>query len=235
MIGWLFNLLGKLKKSEELENKVVQLEQENETIKAVNNISNLEELFNNKYPNVPVFYKKNVEGTEMKKDVRQFVNYHNNILPKFEGTDDEKALLALKWVIANIKYTPDKSTYKLNEYWQDSWETLVNKKGDCEDGAFLLYDILRNSGVPYWKLRLSTGYVWNNKKKVGHCYLTYYCEFTDCWVILDWCYSPTDLPVRSRAEYKNEKLYFETWFSFNELYSYVKDTKDLKKFEKSIQ
>jgi hypothetical protein len=94
----------------------------------------------------------------------------------------------------------------INEYWSYSYQTFIRGYGDCEDGAILMYDVLRKSGIPAWKLRVNVGYVNNpdgsfkyhpnGVRDGGHAWLTYYIESQfwkgkdkreDKWVVLDWC------------------------------------------------
>jgi hypothetical protein len=84
-----------------------------------------------------------------------------------------------------VTYVSDATQYGLKEYWAVSYETLERKKGDCDDGAILLYDILRNSGIPAWKLRVNAGYGVNpgTGKQVGHAYVTYYSIENDLLII----------------------------------------------------
>lgn len=182
-----------------------------------------EEYYNNKYPFTDITYTKKEKDTDYQIDVRLFLNPNNYLLPtpSVEGkSDDEKAFDCLTWVLNNIKYVADKTEYGYDEFWAHSYQTLGRKKGDCEDGAILLYDMIRACGVPVWKLRLSAGYVLVNKKQIGHCYLTYYCEETAKWVVLDWCYWPNTLAIKDRPDYKDESNYKKVWFSFNEKHSW---------------
>lgn len=160
------------------------------------------------------------------------------------------ALESLRWVVKNIRYTQlndsgeDTNTgfwsaHRLinilnedvtaveasvlnGENWSFSYQTLGRKNGDCEDGTILLYDILRNSGIPAWKLRVNAGFV---KGGVGHCWLSYYVESQfwqsrrdDKWVNLDWCYLPDkDTNVKDRLRRGDDKSYDPVVdFSFNE-------------------
>ena len=163
------------------------------------------------------------------------------------------AFEALRWVVKNITYTQLNDTgkatgtgywsfhrkiNKLNpdvteiekiildgENWSFSYQTLERKNGDCEDGAILLYDILRNSGIPAWKLRLNAGIMATGE---GHCWLSYYVESQfwqskrdDKWVILDWCSLPdTETKVEDRIRHKENKHYKLIDFSFNEDYAW---------------
>ena len=109
-------------------------------------------------------------------------------------------------------------------------ETLNLMTGDCEDGSILLANMLLIAGIPYWKIRLTAGLVDDGKGNAGgHAFLNYFYENPDdskCkWILLDWCYYPNELPIENRADYKDELYYKETWFSWNKIYSYAKDTR----------
>ena len=141
--------------------------------------NSLEEYYNDKYPKQNITYRRIDAGKELKIDVRQFLNKNNFMLPLVnDDSDDVKAINCLRWVISNIKYTPDRNQFGLPEYWSFGYQTINYKLGDCEDMAILLYDIMRANGIPAWKIRLNAGYVINptTKKKEGHAYITYFCE-----------------------------------------------------------
>ena len=189
----------------------------------INKHSELENTLNNKYPKSDITYRRTESDGLYHLDLRLFINQNDYKLPVIEGeSDDEKALNGLAWVIKNITYISDKTLYNLNEYWAMAYQTLKHKKGDCEDGAILLYNILLKSGIPYWKLRLSAGYVRVGNKKEGHCWLSYYCEAQDKWVILDWCYWPNLKLIEERENYKDETKYLDVWFSWNKKYCFTK-------------
>lgn len=184
----------------------------------------LEKYWNNKYPIKNIIYRRVDKLGEKTIDVRLFLNHHNYYLPTIEGkTDDEIALNSLKWVIDNIKYIADSNQYKNNEYWAFGYETLYSRQGDCEDGAILLYEILRDNKIPSWKIRLTAGYVINpiTNKKEGHAYLTYYCQEKNKWITLDWCYFPDLTKIKDRINYEENKIYSDVWFSFNEEYAWT--------------
>ena len=165
------------------------------------------------------------------------------------------ALNGLRWVIDNIRYTRlnddgldedfglwsyhrmryalEQSVKKIEarvlaqENWSFSYQTLERKNGDCEDGAILLYDILRKSGIPAWKLRLNAGFMNDGG---GHCWLSYYVESQfwkskrdDKWVILDWCddtKANRETKVEDRPRYSDLKKYAAIDFSWNEDYTW---------------
>jgi len=235
MSNWLYNLIYGVK-DKEIQNLKEQIKLLFDEIENKSKQEIKEEYYNNKYPQVNLTYKRIETDGIYQIDLRNFINPNDFSIPLVSGiTDDEIALKGLKWVMNNIKYKMDSSneTYKTSEYWAYPYQTLIHKAGDCEDGAILLYNILLKSGIPYWKLRLTAGFVKNptTNKKEGHCYLTYYCQEEDKWVILDWCWFPNTLEIKERKEYKEEENYLDVWFSWNMKYCFTeglnKDAKHL--------
>lgn len=200
----------------------------------------LEEKFNSKYPQVDELYSGRVLPPDNKKvsvDVRDFYTPNDSLLQTIvknlalEGkTDDVKALACLQWVIKNLTYVPDSVEYKLNEFWAFPFEILIDMKDDCDGGMVLLMNLMLIAGIPYWKIRGTGGNVIdpNTNGLTGHAYVTYYCESTDKWVVMDWCFYPNHLPVAERKDYKDELNYKDIWFSFNQKFSFAKDVRDLK-------
>jgi len=139
-----------------------------------------EKYYNNKYPKKNIAYKRTDRNGTIRIDVRQFLNHHNYKLMEIVGADDDEiAYESLMYVMDNIKYTPDKSQYGMNEYWCFNYETLNSKKGDCEDGAILLYSLMRKNGIPAWKIRLNAGLVGtgtNSFKKVEDIDILWYSQ-----------------------------------------------------------
>lgn len=188
--------------------------------------SSKEDYYNNKYPKQDILYKgRVVPGTSdnVEIDIRDFFTPFDSEVKKVVvsivggGADDDKALKCLLWVIDNVKYVGDK-TRGHREFWQFGFETLHYKTGDCEDGAILLANMLLVAGIPYWKIRLSMGLTKNGV----HVYLTYYCESSDKWIVLDWCYLVNKKKVKERKDYKDEGNYLKVGFSWNLKYSFAK-------------
>jgi len=154
-------------------------------------------------------------------DPRLFWERWDSSIPSFSGeANDAKAMTCLRWVINNIAYTPDVTQFKHIEEWLHAHETFFLRKGDCEDGAILMGNIMLKSGIPYWRIRLNAGDV----KGGGHCWVTYLRESDNVWYILDWCYYPNDslrwLP------WKAAENYFNIWFSFNRDFIFAQDALD---------
>lgn len=82
-------------------------------------------------------------------DVRKFFTYTQGldvIIEKCKG----EPLALLEWVQTHI--TPQIDT---GEYWRFPYETLAVGKGDCEDGAILLANLLLQAGYSSYKVVLA--------------------------------------------------------------------------------
>ena len=178
-----------------------------------------ETLWNNKYPKQDITYRRKEYDGWYNIDVRNYFQPYDSSIPIVSGTtNDEKALNALNWVKKNITYTSDTTEYGEDEFWAYAYQTLKRKKGDCEDGAILLSNIMLKSGIPYWRIRLNAGDV----KGGGHAYVTYCRETDNEFVVLDWCYWYKDTLIKDRKLHKDEQDYYGIWFSWNLMYSFGK-------------
>jgi hypothetical protein len=139
-------------------------------------------------------------------------------MPSVTGSNDEIAKKSLQHVIDKTKYTSDTSQFKDDETWLFAFETSNLKKGDCEDGAIYLANILLSNGVPYWRIRLNAGDVQGG----GHCWVTYLRESDNKWIVLDWCYWP-DESIEMNLLWDAAEKYFDIWFSFNQRYIYLNE------------
>lgn len=185
----------------------------------------METFWNNRYPKINRNYSRQESDGSYSIDVRNFFQPYDFNIPTVSGaTFDEKALNALKYVISNIKYTSDKTSYGFDEYWAYPYQTLKRKVGDCEDGAILMANIMLRSGIPYWRIRLNAGSVNGG----GHAYVTYCRETDNQFVVLDWCYWKNTLPIKDRKlhsqeqNYDNEAQNYYIWFSWNLKYVFGK-------------
>jgi predicted transglutaminase-like cysteine proteinase len=232
-IGNLENQLEKLKKdlSYQLDLDIAnstKIKNLYDLLSKANQENALEIELTTKIPKVDRFYSRNETDGEYQIDVRNFFQTTDSKIPTVSGAgNDEKALNALKYVRAQIKYTSDNSenTYKTSEYWAYSYQTLKHKEGDCEDGAILIANIMVKSGIPYYRVRVCAG----NVNGGGHAYCVYCRETDNEWVVMDWCYWPNNLPVAKRPTHKQERNYFDkeknyyVWFSWDKKYTYAKE------------
>ena len=163
-------------------------------------------------------------------DVRQFIQVPNFILERIvkdEGiwslsSHEAKALACLRFVRKNVKYTSDKTLFGLNEFWSFPGETLALGRGDCEDMSILVASLMRNAGVPAYRIKVAAGWVVAGKNAPlgGHAYPLFLRQ-DEKWVTLDPCYYPNDLPVKQRTPVKNDSNYKDVWFTFNDEYSWA--------------
>lgn len=148
------------------------------------------------------------------------------------ASNDNTMVNILRWVKDNIKYTSDKALWDVNEKWQTPLETYNSGKGDCEDGAILMYHMARTCGIPASRLKIWCG----GTPLGGHACLMYKPDvFPLNWVMLDWCYYYNNKGVGYRDlfyihkqdvyQYRKKnnewtyavpKQYLDMWFAFNE-------------------
>lgn len=79
-------------------------------------------------------------------------------------TEENKIVEVNNFVNSNIEYMEDIVQYNKNDYWATPKETLINKKGDCEDIAILKYKLLLLLGVPESDMYL----VYSKQNNVAH-------------------------------------------------------------------
>jgi len=149
--------------------------------------------------------------------IKRFCDSNNSETPLIIGlNNDDKANKCLKYVHEHFYYKGE-----TKEHWQTANESIERGRGDCEDGAILMYNIMIASGIPEWRVRLNCGEV----KGGGHAYITYLREANNKWYILDWCYWYSE-SVNFRRTWREAENYFEIWFSWNDDYVWVEPLKD---------
>lgn len=154
-------------------------------------------------------------------DYDEYLQFPNKIIKQQAAaivdagdSNDEKAYKITQWVIDNIQYQSDLITYGLNEYWAYPAMTLNKKAGDCEDGAFLIHSLLLHAGLPPDRIRTYGGNVLAGEgaQTGGHGWTVYQRESDDQWVVLDWCYFPSQAPVDQRIPMKDDTKYIDDYF-----------------------
>lgn len=104
-------------------------------------------------------------------------------------THDRTMINILKYVRSIVTYTPDSKQWNMSEYWQVPEKTYAEGKGDCEDGAILIYTLGILAGVPESRLKIMCGWVKTTGGKGGHAWCAYKPDqYPLNWVFLDWCY-----------------------------------------------
>ena len=135
-------------------------------------------------------------------------------------TDDQTVINILRFVHKRIRYVSDTVQYRTVEYWATCDETWEHKKGDCEDGATLIFCLCRQAGIPNYNVTLAP----MNVKDGGHCTVRYISDRYP-WVIyfLDWCYYYDSKKIPRRTAYYEDKdtgtiiqpstsRYYEYWW-----------------------
>jgi len=129
-------------------------------------------------------------------------------------SDDEKVRLIQAWVVNNIVYTEDKDQWGYDELWQPPLVTMATRKGDCEDGAFLIMSLALNAGVDPDRLRFYGGSVKAGAGAAtgGHGWVAYRRESDNEWVIADYSYNPDLRVMDKRPTMAEDMRYIEQWF-----------------------
>ena len=155
-----------------------------------------------------------------------------------DNTDyDIQIIDILQYVRSNFTYISDTTNWKMNEYWQTADESVKSLKGDCEDGAILIYVLARLKGIPANRLLILCGDV----KGGGHCWLGYKPNgYPIDFTFIDWCYWYKNQEILYRNKfhiqgtkiyehtYDNEMValqnsdYYNIWFAFNEDINYLR-------------
>lgn len=154
---------------------------------------------------------------------------------------DRQVLECLFFVHNKFKYVKDSVTWQMSEYWASANESIMKMKGDCEDGAILMYVLCRLKGIPANRLMIMAGDVDDGKNKGGHCWLAYRPKnYPYNFFFLDWCYwyNGNSFPARNMFDVIGKEVqefkymgsmlksfvrqmspYKTIWFGFNEEYS----------------
>ena len=154
-----------------------------------------------------------------------------NSIPTYNSYDSTVKTVLKK--VKEIQYTGDHKLWGTLEKWQTALETVTSMKGDCEDGAILLYVICRIKGIPENRFEICAGNVMLGKKKSGHCWLAYRPEsYPINYVFLDWCYWYESKNIQTRSMYSIignkiftprgiKERYKDIWFTFTENESHL--------------
>jgi len=100
------------------------------------------------------------------------------------GTFDLRAWRIWDFVARSVEYITDKQTYGLEDFWLFPEETLMLRKGDCEDTSFLLATLLLASGVSEHCVRVVLGRVVSPDGTYGHAWVVYQSE-SGVWCLLE--------------------------------------------------
>jgi predicted transglutaminase-like cysteine proteinase len=136
------------------------------------------------------------KGVYIPTDIRQWISNKENevirrALQEIElpttrqaGTFDVRAWRIWDYVAQSVEYVPDKDSIGLEDFWLFPEETLILRKGDCEDSSFLLAELLLASGISEHCVRVILGQVVSEDSTYGHAWVVYLNE-QGVWCLLE--------------------------------------------------
>lgn len=101
-----------------------------------------------------------------------------------QGSFDLRAWNIWKYVAESIAYVTDKDAQGIDDFWQFPEETLILRKGDCEDSSFLLATLLLASGISDHCVRVVLGKVTSPDGVIGHAWVVYQNE-SGVWCLFE--------------------------------------------------
>jgi hypothetical protein len=192
--------------------------------------------WNDKWKKSPITYNarciydtKNVVAA----DVRNFIFPSDVILQKIISDNNLQGITfhdtvqnVQRWAVKNFHYIDDQSEFAVPEFWQMPFETIDIMVGDCEDVSFVIASLLRNAGIPAFRVKVACGNVQpsSTAPAQGHCYCLFLADDNE-WRIIDWCYLPDPEVTVSKkplaADGGNNNCYKEVSFTFNDEFSWA--------------
>ncbi len=100
------------------------------------------------------------------------------------GTFDMRAWRIWDFVARTVEYVTDKRSCGLEDFWLFPEETLMLRKGDCEDSSFLLAALMLASGISEHCVRVVLGKVVSSDGSYGHAWVVYQSE-DGRWCLLE--------------------------------------------------
>ena len=162
--------------------------------------------------------------------VNLWLQYPNDIIKNLAmsivhptDSDDVKMEKIQKWVVRNIAYMTDEKQYGYEELWVPPVMVLKTRKGDCEDGAFLIMSLGLNAGVDPERLRMYGGFVdaGPGAASGGHGWVAYRRESDNEWVAVDFSYYPDLRPMDARTPLKEDEKYVDDYFFITNQYTVI--------------
>lgn len=135
----------------------------------------------------------------------EYMEYYAGLITSSTAYDDI-ALDLVTYVATAITYTVEGAGL---DVWKAPQQTLLDGYGDCEDGAFLLFSLMVNAGIPSSRVRFYAGYLYGT---LGHAWIAYLRESDNKWIFLDWTVGTqwllfTDIDQVPLAYYDDYEVY----------------------------
>jgi Transglutaminase-like domain len=168
------------------------------------------------------------KGVYIPTDIRQWIsNKENEVIRRAlqeiglpttrqAGSFDVRAWKIWDYITQIIEYVGDKESIGLEDFWLFPEETLILRKGDCEDSSFLLAALLLASGISEHFVRVILGQVVSNETAFGHAWVVYMNEHGE-WCLLESTLDTVpDRLVRADAFMQPQNQYiYQPQFSLN--------------------
>ena len=116
-----------------------------------------------------------------------------DVAKALRGSTNEKTITRMvTYMGSNYGYAYDLDQFGVNDYWESAEEMFRRKKGDCEDSAILMADILKKNGIvsELW-------YLASEKYPSAHAVLT--TQYKDGWAYLDNSYKVHPYQTKKEA------------------------------------
>ena len=133
-----------------------------------------------------------------------------------KGTFDLRAIEIWDYVAKAVQYITDKSAFGFEDFWLFPEETLVLKKGDCEDSSFLLATMLLASGLSEHCVRVVLGRISTPDGAYGHAWVVYQNE-SGRWCLLESTIdsAPTELAPADPFVKSGNQYQYQPQFCLN--------------------
>ena len=109
--------------------------------------------------------------------------FQQKTLDKLKDASDFEKLDGVNKFYNDVRYSSDKKTYGMSDYWATPYEFLGRDRGDCEDYVIAKYFALKYLGMDMKKLFFF--YVKSTKFTAAHMVLAYYETPSAMPLILD--------------------------------------------------
>jgi len=193
------------------------------------NILDLKDWYENKYDSRAWNY--NFDGTkkqDSKNSLKDSISHANDLTAfakklislyalKTDSKPSKIVECVLKYFMKSKHWTYafDKDYYKLADYWQKAGESLLRRKGDCDDLAILMhntvYYLLKELGLQkhYWRIKIACGSLVGYG---GHAFNIWLHDDGE-WYVVESTYDLGNSYKKTwlKTPIKNNNLYRDFW------------------------
>ena len=163
----------------DLQQEITRLKSENETLQLQTKQADDEkkemEYWETKYPYAKILYKGRYipgESNPIAIPVNVLVTPTDPVIISdlrewglFRTGEDPETLVPKIYnkLKSMYVYEYDKKTWNIEEVWEFPFETRYKKKGDCDNWAKVYASYFIAAGVPSWRVRCVTGYIYSGQ------------------------------------------------------------------------